>query len=50
MQTQTKPVVAINTRQITLEFLAMAVRALAAGVVVSVGAALLIVAAIVLGG
>ena len=43
MQTQSKPVV-IDTRQITLDMLALAGRAFAVGVAVSVAAALLIVA------
>ena len=42
MQSQSKPV-AFNTRQVVLEMLALAGRALAAGVAVSVGAAILIV-------
>jgi hypothetical protein len=43
MQSQSKPV-AFNTRQIAFEMLALAGRALAVGVVVSVAAAILIVA------
>ena len=45
MQSHSKPV-AFNTRQVILEMLALAGRALAAGVVVSVAAAVLIVAAV----
>ena len=47
MQTESKQLV-INTRQITLEMLGLAGRALAAGVVVSVAAALLVVAIVTL--
>jgi hypothetical protein len=43
MQTQSKPP-AINTRQVTLELLELALRAFAAGLAVSLAAALLIVA------
>lgn len=42
MQSQSKPV-AFNTRQVVLEMLALAGSALAAGVAVSVAAAILIV-------
>jgi len=47
MQTQAKRI-SINTRQMTLDMAALAVRALAAGLAVSIGVSLLIVAAIVL--
>ena len=47
MQTQTKPV-AFNTRQVILEMLALAGRASAAGVAVSVAAAILVVAIVTL--
>ena len=47
MQSQTKPV-AFNTRQVALEMLALAGRAFAAGVAVSVAAAILIVAVVTL--
>jgi len=47
MQTQSKPV-AFNTRQIALEMLALTGRAFAAGVVVSVVAAILVVAVVTL--
>ena len=47
MQSQTKPV-AFNTRQVALEMLWLAGRALAAGVVVSVAAAILIVGVVIL--
>ena len=48
MQTQVKRV-AIDTRRMTLEMLALAVRALAAGLAVSIGVSLLIVAAVIVG-
>ena len=47
MQSQSKPV-AFNTRQIVFEMLALAGRAFAAGVAVSVAAAMLIVALVTL--
>jgi hypothetical protein len=47
MQTQSKPVV-FNTRQIVLEMLALTGRAFAAGVAVSVAAAILVVAVVTL--
>lgn len=47
MQSQTKPV-AFNTRQVALEMLGLAGRALVAGVAVSVAAAIFIVAAVTL--
>jgi hypothetical protein len=45
MQSQSKPV-AFNARQITFDMLALAGRAVAAGVAVSVAAAILIVAVV----
>jgi hypothetical protein len=47
MQSQSKPV-AFNTRQVALEMLGLAGRALAAGVVVSVAAAVIVVALVTL--
>ena len=47
MQTQSKPV-SFNTRQIVFEMLALAGRAFAAGVAVSVAAAILVVAIVTL--
>lgn len=47
MQSPTKPV-SFNTRQIVFEMLALAARAFAAGVAVSVAAAILIVAVVTL--
>jgi len=47
MQSESKPV-AVNTRQVVFEMLALAGRAFVAGVIVSVGAAVLIVAAVTL--
>ena len=47
MQSQSKPVV-FNTRQIVFEMLALAGRAFAAGVIVSVAAAMLIVGVVTL--
>ena len=47
MQSQSKPV-AFNTRQVVLEMLALAGSALAAGVAVSVAAAILIVGLVTL--
>ena len=49
MQTQVKRV-AIDTRQMTLEMLALGVRALAAGLAVSLGISVLIVVAVILAG
>ena len=47
MQSHTKPV-AFNTRQIVLEMLALTGRAFAAGVAVSVAAAIIVVAIVAL--
>ena len=47
MQSQTKPV-AFNTRQVVFEMLALAGRAFAAGVAVSVAAAIIVVAIVTL--